>query len=108
MEWVLVAVGGALGAMSRFAVGRSASAFGSGIPLGTLLVNVVGCLLAGLFIQWVSMRAPDTTLRPLVQVGFFGAFTTFSAFSVDTWNLFQSGHYMVCLLYTSPSPRDRG
>lgn len=95
MEWAMVAIGGALGAMSRFAVVRTASSMSAGFPLGTLLVNVVGCLLAGIFIQWIAMRAPDSSLRPLVQVGFFGAFTTFSAFSVDSLQLFQSGQYVV-------------
>lgn len=95
MEWLLVAAGGALGAVSRFAVVRASSVLSGGFPLGTLLVNVLGCLLAGLFIQWLALRAPDSALRPLVQVGFFGAFTTFSAFSVDSWQLFQNGQYAV-------------
>ena len=95
MEWVLVAAGGALGAVSRFAVVRMASTFGGGFPLGTLLVNVLGCLMAGIFIQWIALRAPESPLRYLVQVGFLGAFTTFSAFSVDNWQLFQAEQYVV-------------
>ncbi len=94
MEWFLVALGGALGAVSRFAVVRLAAGVGGPFPLGTLVVNVIGCLLAGMLVHWLTMRAADSALRPLLQVGFFGAFTTFSAFSVDSWQLWQSGHYL--------------
>lgn len=91
MEWLLIATGGALGAVSRFAVVRMATGVGGGFPLGTLLVNVLGCLVAGAFVQWLAMRAPESALRPLLQVGFLGAFTTFSAFSVDSLQLWQNG-----------------
>jgi len=66
--------------------------------LGTLLVNVIGCLIAGAFVQWLAMRAPESTLRPLIQVGFLGAFTTFSAFSVDTLSLWESGQATTAIL----------
>lgn len=98
MEWLLVAVGGALGAVSRFAVVRAASSLGGAFPLGTLLVNVLGCLIAGFAVQWLAQRAPGSAYRPLLQVGFLGAFTTFSAFSVDSWQLWQGGQQLMFAL----------
>lgn len=98
MDWLLVALGGALGAVSRFALVRVATPLGAGFPLGTLLVNLLGCLLAGALVQWLSMRAPAGAWRPLLQVGFLGAFTTFSAFAVDSLGLWQEGQAGLVLL----------
>ncbi|MGB0865832.1 MAG: fluoride efflux transporter CrcB [Granulosicoccaceae bacterium] len=98
MEWLLVALGGAAGAVSRFAVVRLATSVGGGFPLGTLFVNVIGCLIAGALVQWLALRAPESSLRPLIQVGFLGAFTTFSAFSVDSLQLWQNGQSLWLLL----------
>ncbi|MDP9142033.1 MAG: fluoride efflux transporter CrcB [Pseudomonadota bacterium] len=93
MQWLVIAGGGALGAMARFGVVRlSAAMFGPGFPLGTLIVNVLGSLVAGvLYVRLVeaSTGGADSMLRSLLVVGFLGAFTTFSAFSVDTLQLLE-------------------
>ncbi len=93
MQWLVIAGGGALGAMARFGVVRlSAAMFGPGFPLGTLIVNVLGSLVAGvLYVRLVeaSTGGADGMLRSLLVVGFLGAFTTFSAFSVDTLQLLE-------------------
>ncbi len=93
LQWLVVAGGGALGAMARFGVVRLSTAlFGPAFPLGTLIVNVVGSLIAGiLFVRLTEMGsgALDNTLRSLLAIGFLGAFTTFSAFSVETLQLLE-------------------
>ena len=99
--FVAVAVGGALGAVSRYSFGLVALAlFGNRFPWATLGVNVVGSFLIGLAAVLIGDRIVDGELwRPLVIVGFLGAFTTFSAFSLDTLLLLQQGNYNTALAY---------
>ena len=96
-----VAVGGALGAVSRYSFGLVALALiGNRFPWATLGVNVVGSFLIGLAAVLIGDRIVDGELwRPLVIVGFLGAFTTFSAFSLDTLLLLQQGNYNTALAY---------
>lgn len=97
LQWLAVAGGGALGAMARFGVVRLSTAlFGPEFPFGTLIVNVLGSLVAGvLFVRLTEFGsgAMDNTLRSLLAVGFLGAFTTFSAFSVDTFQLLEKSGF---------------
>ena len=81
---LIVAAGGALGAVARYGVGRLLPA--SGWPWPTLTVNLVGGLLMGLLAGWLAFRggAQAETLRLFAAVGLLGGFTTFSAFSLET------------------------
>ena len=99
--FVAVAVGGALGAVSRYSFCLVALALiGNRFPWATLGVNVVGSFLIGLAAVLIGDRIVDGELwRPLVIVGFLGAFTTFSAFSLDTLLLLQQGNYNTALAY---------
>ena len=99
--FVAVAVGGALGAVSRYSFGLVALALiGNRFPWATLGVNVVGSFLIGLAVVLIGDRIVDGELwRSLVIVGFLGAFTTFSAFSLDTLLLLQQGNYNTALAY---------
>ena len=99
--FVAVAVGGALGAVSRYSFGLVALALiGNRFPWATLGVNVVGSCLIGLAAVLIGDRILDGELwRPLIIVGFLGAFTTFSAFSLDTLLLLQQGNYNSALAY---------
>jgi CrcB protein len=99
--FVAVAVGGALGAVSRYSFGLVALALiGNRFPWATLGVNVVGSFLIGLAAVLIGDRIVDGELwRPLVIVGFLGAFTTFSAFSLDTLLLLQQGNYNTAVAY---------
>jgi CrcB protein len=95
-----VGLGGALGASSRFLVSEwSVAVFGRGFPYGTLMVNVLGSLAMGVFLAAMSQEliAP-VPWRQLIAIGFLGAFTTFSTFSVDTLLLFQQGETVKALL----------
>ena len=99
--FVAVAVGGALGAVSRYSFGLVAFALiGNRFPRATLGVNVVGSFLIGLAAVLIGDRIVDGEFwRPLIIVGFLGAFTTFSAFSLDTLLLLQQGNYNTALAY---------
>ena len=86
-------LGGALGAVSRYGVSQfMLSSFGKSFPYGTLTVNVLGSFLIGyLSMYFVSKTNIDPIFRLTLVVGFLGAFTTFSTFSLDTLNLIESG-----------------
>ncbi len=91
MEWIWIMAGGATGAALRHATVLTLARPNGGLPLGTLVVNGVGCAIAGLVLAWLTVRAGDAAWRPFLQVGLLGSLTTFSAFSVETLRLFESG-----------------
>lgn len=97
---VIVAFGGALGAMTRFHITNWFNTLlGHQFPYATLTVNVVGSFMMG-----ALMAAINTTLlisphwRPFIAVGFLGALTTFSSFSMDTLTLFTQGEWLKAIL----------
>ena len=109
--YLAIAAGGALGAMARYWLTNLAEQHNTGVfPVGTLTVNVVGSLLLGALFVVTTEKVPAATyLRPLLAVGFLGALTTFSTFSMDALLLMQQGFYgtafgyilssvLVCLL----------
>lgn len=95
---LLVAAGGACGAVLRYAVQTIAVSWS--LPWGTFLVNVLGCLGIGMLLA-AFVGAPwfETVGRPFVMVGVLGAFTTFSAFSADTLSLYEDGRFGWALGY---------
>jgi CrcB protein len=71
---------------------------GAGFPVGTLIVNIVGCLLAGLLFGLAEDRATfPPIVRILIMTGFLGGFTTFSSFSVETVNLLRDGSWALAV-----------
>ena len=100
-QTIAIAVGGALGALLRFwtSVGV-AQVFGREFPYGTLLVNVLGSLAMGfLYVFFLERSALEPEWRALVLVGFLGAFTTFSTFSIETLNLLEQGAVVRAAVY---------
>lgn len=96
---LLVAGGGAAGALSRYWMTQwTQELMGHDFPYGTLLVNVLGCLLAGL-VYGVLDRSSGLghAAQALLIIGFMGAFTTFSAFSLATLQLMERGAYLLAV-----------
>ncbi len=102
MVYILaVAVGGALGAVLRYVVviGMSNISF-IGMPTGVLSCNILGSFLLGILIS-CSMKDPliSENLRIFLQVGILGAFTTFSTFALEVFNMTEKGDYTVAMIY---------
>ncbi|MBW9055783.1 fluoride efflux transporter CrcB [Rhizobium mesosinicum] len=102
---LLVAVGGAIGSLLRYYVGLgSLRLMGPGFPWGTLIVNVVGSFIIGVFAEMIMRRFnASAELRLLLITGFLGGFTTFSAFSLDTILLFERGEIFAGGIYIAAS-----
>ena len=96
-----IALGGALGAVSRYYLSVAAERWNSGIfPLGTFVVNLAGSLLIGIcFVVFLEKLHLVDTWRPLVVIGFLGALTTFSTYSLDALLLIQQGNYNTAIFY---------
>ena len=101
MHWFAVAIGGALGSMARYALSAWIFDVSSHkFPYATLTVNVIGSFVMGiLFVIIVEKAALPAEMRSLLMIGFLGAFTTFSAFSLDALGLWQNGHVFLSLVY---------
>ena len=99
--YLAIAFGGALGALSRYWLTVSIERFnGTGFPLGTFMVNLLGSFLIGLlYILFAEKLSVADQWRPVIITGFLGAMTTFSTFSLDALLLFQQGHYNTALFY---------
>jgi CrcB protein len=102
-SYISVAFGSIVGAVARFLVSvLFVSQFGDGFPWGTLFVNVTGSFAIGFY---AALTGPDGRLfvsarqRLFVMVGFCGGYTTFSAFSLETLRLVQSGKMQTAFVY---------
>ena len=99
--WLLIAVGGALGSVSRYACSVFVTQrLGQSFPWGTLVVNVVGSFAIGVLAAVIAapQRAGSQIIRDFMMVGFLGGFTTFSAFSLQTLQLMRDGKVAVALI----------
>ena len=99
-----VALGGGIGALLRYQLGRSmtawlGSAMVSTFPWATLAVNAIGSVLMGVLAGWLARHGQGEQLRLLLGVGLLGGFTTFSAFSLEMVMLIQRGQFTFALLY---------
>ncbi len=105
MVWLFVALGGAFGAMARYGVTThllpvNAKTF----PWGTLTANVLGSLLIGFcYVIIVEKQLVGAHWRPLLMVGFLGAFTTYSTFALESFLLWQHGQTAHAIIYALSS-----
>jgi len=113
--YAVIMLGGAIGSALRFLIASSIDrAAGMTFPWGTILVNILGSFVIGLFIGLTGPEGPlsvSANMRAFVAIGILGGFTTFSSFSLQTMQLFHQGIYwqaasnvlisvMCCLLAT--------
>ena len=100
----MVFLGGGLGSVFRFLIGRQLNPTSPSFPWGTFTVNLIGSLIIGLVLGWVLERSkvPDNTLFFLVA-GFCGGFTTFSAFAHESLDLLRTGHTTLFVSYVASS-----
>jgi len=95
-EVIYLGLAGALGAICRYGLsGVTQRLTGAGFPYGTLVVNIIGCLVIG-FVMQIGLTTDiiPRTLRLTITVGFLGAFTTFSTFSYETVCFLQDGVWL--------------
>lgn len=99
-QYIVVAVGGALGAMARFWVYNASAVWGHKPAWATFGINALGAFLIGVFFVLLAERGSmQQELRGFIIVGFLGAFTTYSSYSLDALQLFEQGEIGIALLY---------
>lgn len=106
IPYLLVGIGGFLGANARFLVGTwAASTLGARFPWGTFLVNVSGCFLIGIVGTVVVERltARPEQIQLLLAIGFLGSYTTFSSFAYENHALLLNGAWWTTALYVAAS-----
>ncbi len=99
-----IALGGAIGAMGRHVLVSFVDGLGRGLPFGTLVVNIVGsAILGGLVEVFALYWSPGPEIRAMIVVGMLGAFTTFSAFSLDIVTMLTRGEVIPAFAYVVAS-----
>lgn len=97
---ILVMVGGGIGAVLRFQLGRILVTSPSGWPWGTFAANVVGGLLMGVLAAWLLRAGQGAeNMRLLLGVGLLGGFTTFSSYSLELVQMVQNGQGLMAIIY---------
>jgi len=101
MNFVFVALGGAVGAMGRY--GLSMIPIKSEFPLITLITNIIGAFLIGLIVGIADKRSVSGNLMLFLKTGVCGGFTTFSTFSLETYQLFERKAFLTGSIYAVSS-----
>lgn len=98
-DFLAISLAAIVGANLRYVISRLAvREFGPVFPYGTLVINVIGSFIVGLFVIWTTERVlVDPRWRLLVAVGFCGSFTTFSGFAFESMSLFERGQWGLML-----------
>ena len=96
-KFIYLGIAGAAGTISRYLFSGFVEKYNSGnFPLGTAAVNIIGCLLFGLLWAALENRLSNfNSIRPIIFIGFFGAFTTFSSFMYETSQLMDESQWFL-------------
>ncbi|WP_347474157.1 fluoride efflux transporter CrcB [Acinetobacter thermotolerans] len=104
MNWLLVAMGGAIGATLRYGAGLLIAKPQMLFPWPTWWINIIGCLFAGIFFAFSQKYVfLQNEARLLLMVGILGGFTTFSSFGLETFQLLKNGAVTIALSYVISS-----
>ncbi|MBL6991276.1 MAG: fluoride efflux transporter CrcB [Bacteriovoracaceae bacterium] len=100
MNFFIIGIGGFCGAISRFYLSKTINnMFQNDFPLGTLLINIIGCLLLGALMSYVvNHQLSKHGLTIFLTVGFLASFTTFSSFAYETLQLLQTSQLRLAVL----------
>jgi CrcB protein len=99
-DFLAISVAAILGANLRYVLSRLAvREVGPRFPYGTLIINILGSFIVGLFVIWTTERVlMDPRWRLLVVIGFCGSFTTFSSYAFETMSFFEQGQWELMLV----------
>lgn len=100
-KYLLIAVGGSLGAIARYWVGSEvASRLGTKFPYGTFVINMSACMIIGFSLTYLGKRAElSPAWRYLIPTGFVGAYSTFSTYEWETLSSLRDGAFSLAALY---------
>ena len=98
MNWFYVFIGGGLGSLLRYSISLYFARFAFQFPVATFISNLFATSLVALVTFIIVKKVDASWIQPLVIIGFCGGFSTFSTFSLETVNLFQSGNFSLALL----------
>ena len=99
-DCLIVAAGGAIGAVCRFLIGKLTIGSSDGFPIKTFIGNILGCFLIGLIAALTLKQFADSPRLVLfLKVGVCGGFTTFSSFVLETGGLLEKGSYITAAAY---------
>jgi fluoride exporter len=99
LRFFIVGLGGAIGTILRYIIGGLDYRFSSGVfPVSTLVVNVTGSLIIGFLWGIVDRFEISPNLRIFIFIGILGGYTTFSTFSIETFNLMRAGEYRIAFI----------
>jgi CrcB protein len=98
MHYLLVFIGGGLGALCRFGISSIITPSDKGFPYQTIMANIISSLILGFLLSYFFVKGENVNARLLGVVGFCGGFSTFSSFSAETFLLMQAGQYGLSIL----------
>tara|TARA_B100001123_G_scaffold355071_1_gene407912 strand:+ start:156 stop:527 length:372 start_codon:yes stop_codon:yes gene_type:complete len=97
---VFIAAGGSIGAILRFLISNYCKYYFPNLPVGTLIVNVIGSFLIGLFVSYLDNKnISDLIIKYFLIIGLLGSFTTFSTFAIEVLELFKQNNAFFSLIY---------